>query len=275
MNSLTRARRAGLLLTLSLASIGAGRDDLVRARQLYNRQQYDAAIAAAIEARLATDVVDAATLVMARAHLERFRQSGDAADLTTARDALQQIQPSKLVPAERVEFLIGLGESLYFDDRAGAASEQFDLALAGIDANEPKNRDAREMVLDWWASALERQAQFAPAAEQPAIYARMVRRMEDELRRDAGTAAASYWLVAAARGSGDLQRAWDAAMAGWVRASLAENRGPALRADLDRIVTEAIIPERARQASTPGDAAGFTAAMRREWDTLKEMWADR
>lgn len=266
-------KRAGLLLILSLASLGAGpRDDLQRARQFYNSQDYDAAAAAAVKARLGRDVADAATLILARAHLERYRRSEDAADLTVARDALQQIQPGNLGPADRVEFLIGLGESLYFDDHAGAAAEQFDLALAGLD---PANRGAREMVLDWWASALDRQAQFAPAVEQPSIYARMVRRMEDELGRDAGGAAATYWLVAAARGSGDLQRAWDAAMAGWVRASMAEGRGAALRTDLDRIVTQAIIPELGRQTSAAGDSTSATAAMRREWDALKATWMDR
>ena len=38
---------------------------------------------------------------------------------------------------------------------------------------------------------------------------------------------------------------WYAAAAGWVGALLARDRGAALRADLDRLVTQAIIPERA------------------------------
>ena len=61
------------------------------------------------------------------------------------------------------------------------------------------------------------------------------------------SAPASYWLAAAARGQGDLQAAWDAAQAGWVRAPLAADRGAALRADLDRLVQRAHRP-RARRA---------------------------
>jgi hypothetical protein len=104
------------------------------------------------------------------------------------------------------------------------------------------------------------------------IYIRIVRRMEEELRRDAGSAAASYWLVAGVRGSGDLERAWDVAIAAWVRAPLAGGRRAALRVDLDRIVSEAIIPERARQISAPGEAVQMIAAMRSAWDVLKQTW---
>ena len=45
--------------------------------------------------------------------------------------------------------------------------------------------------------------------------------MSAELATDGGSAPASYWLAVAARGTGDLERAWQAAIAGWVRASLA------------------------------------------------------
>ena len=68
-----------------------------------------------------------------------------------------------------------------------------------------------------------------------------------ELRVQPGSSAAGYWLAAAARSLGDTERAWHAALAGYVRASVAADRGVALRADLDRLVSTAVIPERARQ----------------------------
>ena len=83
------------------------------------------------------------------------------------------------------------------------------------------------------------------------IDARIVERMRSELALDPGSSPASYWLAAAARGTGYLDRAWQAAIAGWVRASLARDRGAALRADLDRLATEAIIPERASPPPDP------------------------
>ena len=252
-----------VLLIVTLVSIGAGpRDALLQARQFYNHQQYDAAIEAATEARRRPELADAGGLVLARALLERFRQSANPADQMAARDALTKIDPARLGAADRLELMIGLGESLYFDDQAGAAAEEFELALAHLDGRDPS---ARERVLDWWASALDRQAQLGPEAQQGLPYARIVRKMEEELRRDAGSAAASYWLVAGARGSGDVERAWDAAIAGWVRAALAGDRRSALRADLDRIVRQAIIPELARQTSAPGDPTQAIAAMRVEW----------
>ena len=45
-------------------------------------------------------------------------------------------------------------------------------------------------------------------------------RMEIEVRIDPGSAPANYWLAAAARGAGDLDRAWHAAIAGWIRAPM-------------------------------------------------------
>ena len=91
-------------------------------------------------------------------------------------------------------------------------------------------------------------------------------------RIDAGSTPASYWLAAAARGAGDLDRAWQAAIAGWVRASLAQDRGAALRADLDRLVTQAIVPERAARLKT-ADVRQAVAGMQNEWTAFKAGWS--
>jgi hypothetical protein len=264
-------RRSGLLLVVMVASLGATPlDALSRARQFYNQRLYDAAIEAAMAARVSPRTADAAALILARAYLERFRAVSDAADLAAAHRELQQVHAEALAPTDRVELVIALGEALYFDDKAGAAAEQFEIALGRVGDG---NLTIRERVLDWWASALDRQAQIGPEGERRAIYARIMSRMDDELRRDAGSAVASYWLVASARGSGDLERAWDAALAGWVRASLTGDRSAALRVDLDRIVSQAIIPERARMMFPSASSAQAAVAMRVEWDTLKQTWA--
>ena len=94
--------------------------------------------------------------------------------------------------------------------------------------------------------------------------------MDAELRRDPGSAPANYWRVVAARGAGDLDTAWDAAVAAWVRAALGP-AGSQLRSDIDRLVTEAIIPERARfhQGRETADAA---ESMRSQWNLIKEQW---
>lgn len=264
-------RTLSLLLAVTMASIGAGpQDELLRARQLYNQQLYNLAIDSAMTARRVPQLADTATLVIARSLIERFRKEKDAADLTAARTELQQIRPAGLTPPDRLELVIALGQVLYLDDQAGAAAEEFDMALELLD---PKNVIARERVLDWWASAIDRQALQRPEPERQPLYARIINKMEEELRRDTGSAVASYWLVAGARGSGDLERAWDAAMAGWARASLTGDRRASLRADLDKIVTQAIIPERARLLSPAGGAAPLMASMRGEWDALKQAWS--
>jgi hypothetical protein len=261
--------RAVPLLAVMLATIGAGpQDELVRARQLYNQQLYDLAIDSATTARRTPQQADAATLVLARSLLERFRKEAAAADLEAARTELQQIRPAGLSPSDQVELVIALGELLYLDDQPGAAAVEFERALDRVDPTTA----SRERVLDWWASAVDRQAHMRPDTERAPLYSRIVARMEDELRRNDASAVASYWLVAGTRGSGDLERAWDTAFAAWARASFTGDRRAQLRADLDQIVTQAIIPERARLLAPAGGAAQSTAAMRVEWDALKQVW---
>ena len=91
--------------------------------------------------------------------------------------------------------------------------------------------------------------------------------------RGSGSAPASYWLAVGARGTGDLDRAWDSAIAGWVRASLNPDSASSLRADLDRLVIQALATERARQRQIPGrDVAETASALLGEWDLVKSQW---
>ena len=90
--------------------------------------------------------------------------------------------------------------------------------------------------------------------------------MENELAGHQSSAAAAYWMAAAAHAQGDLQAAWDAAQAGWVRAPLTSDRGEALRADLDRLVLRAIVPDRAKVTAQPPES------LRLQWEQFKERW---
>ena len=72
--------------------------------------------------------------------------------------------------------------------------------------------------------------------------------------------------------SGDLERAWHAAAAAWVGALLSRDRGAALRADLDRLVVQAIIPERAARLQVR-DSKPAAAGMLAEWEAFKSSWS--
>jgi hypothetical protein len=250
-------------LTTTLASAAEPRDQLARARLLYNDRQFDAAVAAAEEGGHAPERADSADLIAARAYLERFRASAVPEDLTRARDRLSRINPGRLNARERTELIIGLGEALFFDDSVGAAAGVFESVLAGGDHLAA---DARERVLDWWASALDRDVRPRSDFERQAVYQKIRDRMQVEIGANLGSSAASYWLSAAAWGQGDHQAAWDAAQAGWVRAPMASDRGAALRGDLDRLVQRGIIPERARALAQPPDT------LQQEWDQFKMRW---
>ena len=258
-----------LALVLAATSAAGPRDVLSRAKQLYNGAQYGDAIAAARDAARTPALASAAQLVAARALLERFRASNDEDDTRQAREALKQVRAADLTEDDRVELTIALGESLYFDGQAGAAAEQFEIALARVDR---KAAVRRERLLDWWATALDRQSQSAAEPVARVLQARIIRRMEDELRIDMGATVASYWLAAAARSSGDIERAWDAAIAGWVRVSQLGQRGASARGELDALVTRAIIPDRARSIA-PASPDAAAANMKSQWEALKKAWS--
>jgi hypothetical protein len=266
--TMPRAILAALGLLILVPVVQAA-DPLAEARRLYNARQYEAAARAAREALAVDGLADAARVVLGRVQLERFRQTADPTDLSAARESLRSVDPAPLRYRERVELTIGQAEVLYLDDRYGAAAELFETVL---DRSVVLGAAAHERVLDWWATALDRHAQLRGMEDRPPIYARIVERMRAELALDSGSTPASYWMAAAARSAGDLDRAWQAAIAGWVRASLAQDQGAALRADLDRLVTQAIIPERAAKLKT-GDVRQAAAGMQNEWTAFKAGWS--
>jgi tetratricopeptide (TPR) repeat protein len=262
-----RAQVTAILLLLGTLGVSASAPDaLAIARRLYNLGQYDRALEAAREAAANPTTAASARLVIGRINLERYRTSNQSADLEDAHAALKAIDPQTLDPRERVELQVGLAELLYVDEHFGAAAELFDPVLEASSALGP---NAHERVLDWWATALDRQAQSS--SDRAPLYERIVARMEQELRRDPTSAPAAYWLAAASRGAGDLDRAWAAASAGWIRAVAARDRGVTLRVDLDRLVTQAIIPDRAAR-SPMRDRRQATAALIAEWESFKKSW---
>ena len=275
MQALTDFTRSWIVVgLLAAAPIVAGAqpvapDPLARARQYYNAGQYDEAITAA------TDVAarpgagqNEAQLLLGRALLERHRASRTLEDLTGARSALRAVVASDLDDRSRIDLVVGLGEALYLDGEYRAAASLLEPVL---DQMGWLSAPEREQILDWWATAMDRHAQTRPPDERVDVYDGISARLRTHLSRHPDSSAASYWLPAAALARGDLELAWDLALAGWVRSTLAPDKGVALRADLDRLVTEALIPERVKRLT---DDVDDTAATRfaAEWDAAKGQW---
>jgi hypothetical protein len=265
---------AAAATSVAAAQTAAG-SPLMRARQAYNAGEFDAAIAAATDARRTPAAAAPANVVYARALLERFRLQSDGADLVAAHDALMLVDPMRLSAAERLDYTVALAITTYFEGRPGVAAELLETLLDGAATSSSSLLGDRRALFDWWATAADRAAQLAPDLGKHDFYLRIVRRSEAELARDAASIPAGYWLAAGARGAGDLDRAWHAAIAAWIR-SRTNGRRDIARADLDDLVTSAIIPERAR-ALEKGDAAtrdhtALIAAMRAEWEQIKIAW---
>jgi hypothetical protein len=246
-------------------------DPLAPARIHYNEGRFDDAIEAA---KAVEGTVGApATLIIGRAGLERFRTTADPAQLTAARAALSQVEATRLSGRDRLDLVVGLGEALFFDEHYHAAADLFESILDDVAALGPGPRD---QLLDWWATAVDRHVRGLPGDKRAEAFDRLVARMEGELRKDPTSAAAAYWVAAASFARGNVDRAWDAAVAGWVRGILTVDRGMSLRPDLDRLVRDAIIPERVRRvaaATTSGDAHATEASMLAEWTLIKDQWA--
>jgi hypothetical protein len=268
----------GLLLALgALGALAAAphqkatSDALARARQAYNAEQYDAAIAAAAEAARSPASSNAAAVVMARALLERYRLQAAAPDLDQARAALQKVVPAQLGAGDYVEYLLALGISLYLDGCPdgcySGAAEMFALAL-------PRAPDAvsRERVFEWWAGALDRQAQYGAEHDRVSVYERLLQGAERELASNDRSASASYWLASAARGAGQLERAWGAVVSAWVRAPGMGPRGAILRSDLEKFVTQILLPERAR---LEGDPRAALARLSAQWEEIKAKYKNQ
>jgi hypothetical protein len=264
-----RALPAAVLLLLATAALAAqgSRGDLARARAAYNERSFDEAIAAATAARRVPETADIAAIVLGRAHLERYRERADPSDLSAAREVLGTVRTMGLGDRDRLELLLAFGEALFLEDEFGAAAEVLEsgLARSAIDSS------LREAMLEWWGSAVERQASGAAPDLRRGHFARLAERMKVELSDTPASPAASYWMVVALRGLGELQRAWDAAVAAWVRARLSGDRSPTLRADLDRLVTQGIIPDRVSHIARDQREAA-ASQLRADWELVKERW---
>jgi hypothetical protein len=257
-----------LLLAGAFPAIAAEPPSLVKARSLYNAGNFEGAIDAAAVARREPQFADAAALVIARSHLERYRQRADPTELTSAREALGSVNAAALGGRDQVDLLVGMGQWLYLGEIFGAAAELFETALNRSELLMPADRT---MLLDWWATALDHEAQGKGSEERERVFRRIAERMETALWQEPGNAPANYWLATAARGTGDLDRAWSASIAAWVRSSLSPTTAASLRADLDRLVTQAIIPERVRSRPA-ADRPEAINALRMEWELVKTQW---
>jgi hypothetical protein len=258
-----------LILTGAASEVWANEPPaLAKARALYNAGDFAGAIEAASMARNDEAAADAAALVVGRAHLEQYRQRADADDLTAARAALGAVRATALMPRDQVDLVIGLGQSLYLGELYGAAAELFETALSRAALLAPRDR---QFLLDWWATSLDREAQRRPTNRRPRVFERIAARMNDEIQRDPGSPVANYWLAVSARGAGDIDGAWNAAVAAWVRSTLSPDTTATLRDDLDRLVTQALIPERSRTL-TGRETQEATAKLTTEWEFVKSQW---
>jgi hypothetical protein len=262
---------AALVLLCPLTA--AAQSDLERARALYNAGLFEESIVASASAKRKTAAAPSATLIGGRARLELFRQKNDPQDLAAARADLASLDPRVLAPQEIIEWQIGLGTALFLEDQPGPAAEMFTTVLPTARARLPAAEF--DKLLEWWANTLFRVAESQSGAARTDAYAVMLSAVREELERDPLSRPTAYWVVVAARGAGDFDGAWNAAVTGWIRAG-SQPEGQPLRSDLDRFVTQTLIPERAQARTGQRLDAKATlveiSALTDQWRALAEQW---
>lgn len=264
------------VLALLVPGPVAAQSRLEEARALYNAGRLDESIAVAAAAKTKSSAVPSATLIGARARLERFRRRGAPKDLAAARANLASLDPRHLSPLEIIEWQIGLGTALFLDNQPGPAAEMFTTVLPTARGRLPAAEF--EKLLEWWASTLSRVAESQTGRARTEAYEAMVSAVRAELERDPLSRPPAYWLVVAARGAGDFEGAWNAAVTAWIRAG-SQADGKQLRSDLDRFVIQTLIPERAQARTGDRLDAKTTlaeiATMTDEWRAMTALWSGR
>ena len=262
----------GALLLVS-PGLAAAQNDLARARAFYNEGHFDEAISAATNAGRRPASAASATLIIARSRLERFRRLGDPQDLATARTELVSLNPRTLAPQEAIDWQIGVGTALFLENQIGPASEMFNSILQV--ARTLLSATEYDKLLEWWGATLSRLAEGMTGDGRRHAYARLHAVTKLELDRNPLSRPATYWTVVSSRGTGDLEAAWGAAVAGWIRAGDEKDSGP-LRADLERFVTQTLIPERAQartgQRLDAKNTLGEIAVLNEEWRSVTGKW---
>jgi hypothetical protein len=241
---------------------------------LYNSGRFEESIAAATSAKNKPAAEPSATLIIARSRLERSRTLGDPKELAAARAELVSLNPRSLAPQEAIEWQIGVGTALFLENQVGPAAETFTSILPA--ARGRLTPAEFEKLLEWWGATLARLAESLTGDARKSAYERLRADARLELERNPLSRPATYWTVVALRGAGDLHEAWAAAVAGWIRSG-SQSEGQQLRADLDRFVTQTLIPERAQARTGQRLDAKATltdiAAVTEEWRALTERWS--
>ena len=261
------ARRLVLVCALAVAPIASAQEGHLGARALYNAGLVDRAIESAEAEWEATASAEAA-LVLARAKLDRFSRLEKGDDLSSARQLLDRIDVTTLLPAQRLDWEVSVAAGLFLDGHAGPSAVMFERLLD----HTLLEGDERDRVLNWWATAVDRVGRDQLPDRRSRIYGKMARRLEKELERDPSSGPSAYWSVVAARGAGDPEHAWNLAVAAWVRAPVTGD--PAgLRDDLDRLVLQGVIPDLASigtgDSAHPFQTVRIMASLAADWEDLK------
>ena len=269
---MTRALAVVLAMVLGSSGLLASREDLARARRsstsaASTRRSWRPPPAAQDPGHRRSP----RAIVLARAHLERYRQARRPD--RPRRRPLGAGRPSASTgsaPPTAAEFLIALGGSLFLEDDFGAAAEIFESAMEIAPAAGDEGSRVGARLVRLGHGALGRALRDLAAERADAVPSARHAWMPSS-HANPGSRAAAYWLVVALRGEGQLERAWQAAIAGWARARLAGEAAGDLRADLDRLVRQGIIPDRTRDIPD-ADRLTVEFAMRAEWELVKQKW---
>ena len=190
-------------------------------------------------------------------------------DLSAAREALGTVRAASLDERDQLELLLALGESLFLEDDFGAAAE---ILESGLDARRQRRRSSPKSMLEWWGSAVERQASGLAPEPRRRAFARLVDRMQGELAQIADVGGRQ--LLDRRRPA--RRRRVDARVGrgGCRLGARAADRRPRASRSAPTSTSwslQGVIPDRVRHIAQDQRAAA-ESQLKADWELVKERW---
>ena len=199
------ARQLVLVCLLAAAPVVSAQEGSLGARELYNAGRVDEAAEQAEADWVATASAEAG-LVLARAKLDRFSRLESGSDLSDARQLLDRIDVTTLLPAQKLDWEVGVATGLFLAGRAGPSGVMFERLL-----DHPLLEGAeRDRVLNWWATAVDRVGRDQLPTNGPRRTARwlVVSRESSSGIRHRGRACTGVWWPPVAPATRSMPGTW-------------------------------------------------------------------
>jgi hypothetical protein len=266
-----RERRTVFILVLLLFVLqGCFRasEQILHAKYLYNAGYYQQAIDEARKVKADEPTAPQVDLLLSRSYTQLYRITKEAKHLDLARAhmlAALKGYPFEH-PWENHELVTGLAEIHYWDDERGPAAELFHSVI--LEGNKKIAPQSYANAVDWWASTLTGLiANMNPTDPIKVSTEKEIKSTIEKAYRQSygGEPVLAYWMALVHVREGNVGKAWDVAVAGYVRALPQSHPDTEDISDkLANYIEQVIIPKSPDRDNKL-----------KRWNAIKERWTPK